>query len=194
LTRFPKHPIFLDLQGRLAVVVGGGPVAERKIAALIEAGAQVRVVSPRATRRIEEWAGSGRVGLERRRYRTGDLRGARVAYLATGDVEANREARQEADAEHVWLNVADEPALCDFFAPAVARRGHLTVAISTNGTSPVLAARLREKLQRDLGPEYADALEQLADLRARYRRDGRPLSEAREEIERLIDRALPPVK
>jgi len=186
-----KHPIFLDLRDRPVVVIGGGRVGERKIDALIEAGAHVTVISPEVTARIRRWAEAGRVRLERRRYQAGDLRGARVAYVAIGDPEANRAAREEADAERVWLNIADEPALCDFFAPAVVRRGHLTVAISTDGTSPALAARLRKKLERDLGSEYADILEKLADLRARCRAEGKPLSTVRDEIEHLIDEVLP---
>ena len=173
------------------MVVGGGQVADRKIAALVEAGARVTVISPRVTGRIRRWAEAGRVRVEQRGYHAGDLHGARLAYVASGDREANRAVREEADAEGVWLNVADEPALCDFFAPAVVRRGHLAIAISTNGTSPALAVRLRERFERELGPEYAEVLGQLAELRARYRAEGRPLSEAREEIERLIDGLIP---
>ena len=186
-----KHPIFLDLRDCPAVVIGGGGVAERRIEALIEAGARVTVVSPDLTARIRRWAEAGRVRLEERAYQAGDLRGARVAYVAIGDPEANRAAREEADAEGVWLNIADEPALCDFLTPAVVRRGRLTVAISTDGISPALAGRLRERLQRELGPQYADVLEKLADLRARCRAERRPLSAVRGEIERLIDQVLP---
>ncbi len=109
--------IFVRLHDQPAVVIGGGPVAERRIAALLEAGAHVTVVSPHVTADIETWAAGGRIRLERRRYRTGDLHGARIAFAATGDREANRLSREEADAEGVWLNVADEPALCHFFMP-----------------------------------------------------------------------------
>jgi siroheme synthase-like protein len=187
----PRHPIFLDLRDQPAVVFGGGDVAARKIAGLIEAGARVTVVSPEIVETIRHWAEAGRVRLEQRRYQAGDLRGARLAYAATGDDAANRALRDEADRERVWLNVADEPALCDFFAPAVVRRGALTVAISTNGASPALAARLREKLEADLGEEYAAVLVRLAELRDRCRQQGRPLADARDEIERLIDGVLP---
>ena len=183
--------IFLNLRDRPVVVVGGGEVAERRIEAVAEAGARVTVVSPEITARIGQWVAAGRVRLERRRYRVGDLRGARLAYVATGDADANRAAREEADAEGVLLNVADEPALCDFLTPASVRRGDLTVGISTSGASPALAARLRERLERDLGPEYAALVQQLRDLRVRCRAEGRPLSEARAEMERLIDEVLP---
>ncbi len=185
------HPIFLDLRDRSVVVIGGGEIAARKIEALLDARARVTVVSPRVVERIQRWVEAGRVHLERRRYERGDLRRACLAYCATGDADANRVAREEADAEGVWLNVADDPALCDFFAPAVVRRGSLSVAISTNGASPALAARLREKLEEDLGEEYAAVLGRLEAVRARCREEGRPLSEVREEIERLIDQVLP---
>ncbi len=184
-------PILLDLRDRPAVVVGGGEVAERKIAALLVAGARVTVVSPRVTDRIGEWAGAGRLRLERREYRAGDLGGARLAYVATGDARVNRAAREEADAAGAWLNVADEPALCDFFVPAVVRRGDLTIAISTEGASPALAARLRERFEHDVGAQYAELVEKLGNIRARCRAAGTPISEAREEIERLIDTVLP---
>lgn len=183
--------IYLRLRDRPVVVIGGGPVAQRRIAALIEAGARVTVVSPDVTAAIGQWAEAGRLHLERRRYCVGDLCGARVAYVATGDAEASRLAREEADVAGMWLNVADQPSLCDFLSPAVVRRGRLTVAVSTDGASPALAARLCRKLERDLGAEYAGVLEQLADLRARCREQGRPLSDARDEIDALIDTVLP---
>lgn len=185
------HPIFLDLRDRPVVVIGGGEVAERKIAALLESGARVTVISPAVTEGIRGHAEAGRLRVELRPYRAGDLRGARLAYAATGDAALNRAVREEADNAGVWLNVADEPALCDFFAPAVVRRGDLTIAIGTEGASPALAARLREHLEQNLGTQYADLVEKLGLIRARYRAAGRPLSEAREEIERLIDTVLP---
>ncbi len=184
-------PILLDVRDRPVVVIGGGEVAERKIAALLDAGARVTVVSSEVTDRVREWSEAGRIRAELRDYRAGDLRGARLAYVATGDAEANRAAREEADAAGVWLNVADEPALCDFFVPAVVRRGDLTIAISTEGASPALAARLRERFERDLGAQYAELVEKLGEIRARCRAAGQPISEAREEIERLIDTVLP---
>jgi siroheme synthase-like protein len=183
--------VSLRLRDRPVVVLGGGPIAERRIAALLDEGARVAVVSPQVTAEIEQWAATGRIRLERRRYATGDLRGAWVAFAATGDAEANQVARAEADAQGIWLNVADEPSLCGFFMPAVVRRGRLTVGISTGGASPALAARLRQKLERDLGREYAAILDRLAALRARCREEGRPLADARDEIEALLANLLP---
>ena len=186
-----KHPILLDLSGRRVVVLGAGKIAERRIAALLEAGAAITVVAPRTTPRVERWAVEGRVQLERRRYQAGDLRGARLAYAATGDADANRQARQEADESGVWLNVADQPQQCDFFTPAVVRRGLLTIAVSTCGASPALASRLRERLEGEIGPEFEGVLARLQALRARCRAEGRPLADAREEIEWIIEDVLP---
>lgn len=163
------HPICLDLSGRPVVVIGGGEVAERKIEALVEAGARVRVVSPAVTPRVDRWAAAGRIALERRGYARGDLEGARLAYAATSDREVNQAVRAEAVERDVWLNAIDQPDLCDFITPAVVRRGSLSIAVSTNGRCPALSRRIREDLERQFGPEYADAVERLGEFRDRRR-------------------------
>ena len=99
--------------------------------------------------------------------------------------DLGRRVRQEAQASGVWINVADRPELCDFFVPAVVRRGDLTLAVSTNGASPALARRLRERLERDLGPEYAGALETLRAERARLLREEPDPEQRRQALERL---------
>jgi uroporphyrin-III C-methyltransferase/precorrin-2 dehydrogenase/sirohydrochlorin ferrochelatase len=163
------HPIFIDLTGHPVIVVGGGTVAERKIETLVESGAQVTVVSPEVTGLIARWGEAGRITLHRRAYLSGDLRGFRLAYAATPDQQVNRAVRLEARAEGVWLNAVDEPDLCDFITPAIVRRGSLTIAVSTNGRCPALSRRIREDLERQFGPEYAEAVEQLGELRDRTR-------------------------
>jgi len=161
------HPIFLDLSGQPVVVVGGGAVAERKIEALIPTGARITVVSPKVTPRIAARAAEGAITLHQRAYRTGDLAGSRLAYAATSDSEVNQAVRGEARAEGVWLNVADQPDLCDFITPATVRRGHLTLAVSTNARCPGLAKQIREELERAYGPEYARIVEEMSEARAR---------------------------
>jgi precorrin-2 dehydrogenase/sirohydrochlorin ferrochelatase len=148
------HPVFLDLAGEPVVVVGAGAVAERKIAALLESGARVTVIAPKATPRLLALAEGGEVRLLARPYGPGDLAGCRLAYVATDDPEVSRAVRAEATALGVWLNVADQPELCGFIAPAVVRRGDLTLAVSTGGASPALARWIRERLEADFGPEY----------------------------------------
>lgn len=159
------HPIFIDLSGHPVIVIGGGTVAERKIETLLEAGARVFVVSPETTDQVARWAEANRVILDRRGYRTGDLRGFRLAYAATSDAQVNLAVREEARAEGIWLNAIDQPNLCDFITPAIIRRGSLTIAISTNGRCPALSRQIREELERRFGPEYAEAIERLGALR-----------------------------
>jgi uroporphyrin-III C-methyltransferase / precorrin-2 dehydrogenase / sirohydrochlorin ferrochelatase len=164
--RWP-HPIFLDLAGQPVVVIGGGTVAERKIETLLESGARITVVSPEATNLIAALAEEGRIRLRRRRYRTGDLAGFRLAYAATADPEVNRAVRDEAQDSGIWLNAIDQPALCDFITPAIVRRGELTLAISTNGRCPALARQIREDLEGRYGPEYEEEVERLGRIRDR---------------------------
>jgi uroporphyrin-III C-methyltransferase/precorrin-2 dehydrogenase/sirohydrochlorin ferrochelatase len=162
-----SHPIFLDLSGQPVVVIGGGAVAERKIEALVASGARITVVSPDVTDLIAQRAGEDRITLQRRPYRNGDLAGCRLAYAATSDPEVNQAVRDEAREAGVWLNAVDKPAHCDFITPATVRRGHLTLAVSTNGRCPELAKQIREELERAYGPEYAELVDEMGELRAR---------------------------
>jgi uroporphyrin-III C-methyltransferase/precorrin-2 dehydrogenase/sirohydrochlorin ferrochelatase len=166
------HPIFLDLEGQTVTVIGGGAVAERKIEALVAAGARVTVVSPDITANIARHAAEGTVSVERRAYRRGDLAGSRLAYAATSDAAVNQAVRDEARDLGVWLNAVDKPALCDFITPATVRRGHLTLAVSTNGRVPELSKQIREALESAYGPEYAELVDDLADARESGKRGG----------------------
>jgi siroheme synthase-like protein len=143
------HPVFLCLEGRPCVVVGGGPVAAAKAAALLRAGARVTLVAPDCP---EELAGA--VRHVARPYRPGDLRGAVLAYVVVEDDETIARLRAEAARERVLLNVSDRPEACTFLAPAVVERGALRVAVGTGGASPGLAAALRRELEERFGPEY----------------------------------------
>ncbi len=139
---------------------------------LVAAGADVTVVSPEATGGIQRASAEGRVRLLKRPYAPGDLAGAFAAFVATGDESVSRQVREEATRERVLLNVADVPELCDFIAPAVVERGPVTVAVSTSGTSPALARKLREALERWPELAWADAAPVLAEVRAALKREG----------------------
>ena len=141
------YPVYLDLQGKRCAVIGAGGVAERKVRQLLSAGANVTVVSPQATKALQQWANEGRLSWLRRQYKPGDLTGVFLAITATDDEATNRRVHGEATTEKVLLNVADVPALCTFIAPAVVERGPVSVAISTSGVSPALARRLRELME-----------------------------------------------
>ena len=158
-------PIFLEMQGRRALVIGGGGVAERKIASLLEAGAQVTVISPDVTETIARWSKEKLINLIARPYQAGDLAGYELAFIATDDEEGNARAFNDGRERGVWVNAADDPAHCDFILPSVLRRGDLTVAVSSGGGSPALARTIREELEIHLGQEY----EQLAKLAAEAR-------------------------
>ncbi len=166
----PYFPIFFDIAGRRCVVIGGGEIAARKIAQLLEAGAAVTIVSPELTDELSALRDANRIAHLARRWRRGDLHGFALAFAATGNREVNREIAAEAHAEGVLLNVADEPALCDFVAPAVVRRGDLQIAVSTSGASPAMAARIRRELELTYGAEYAAALVILRAAREHLRR------------------------
>ena len=159
------YPIYLNLRNKRVVVIGGGDVAERKVGSLADTGASIIVISPEVTPKLAALAKEGGVELHRRGYVEGDCRGAALVFSATGDLEVNIAVWKEASASGIPANTADQPDLCDFIMPAVVRRGELTIAISTGGKSPALAAELRKKLSEMIGPEY----DQLSDLLARVR-------------------------
>jgi precorrin-2 dehydrogenase/sirohydrochlorin ferrochelatase len=154
-------PMFLKLEGRPALVVGAGRVGEAKIRSLLRAGASVRVVAPRATARVRAWAGSGRIAWASRPFAAGDLRGVFLAVVATPSPDVNGRVAALARRRRVFVNVVDDPARCDFYYPAVVRRGPLTVAISTGGSSPAFARRLRRHLERQIVPEVGREVERI---------------------------------
>ncbi|HEV8305815.1 MAG TPA: siroheme synthase CysG [Gemmatimonadales bacterium] len=159
------YPAFLDLRGRRTVVVGGGAIAEQKVLGLIAAGARVTMVSPAVTLRLRDLAHQGDVELRERPYRPGDLAGAFLAIAATDDGAVNEAVWAEAEQRGILLNAVDDLPHCSFIAPSVHRRGDVTVAVSTAGKSPALAVRLRERIGRAIGPEYAAFAEMLGALR-----------------------------
>jgi precorrin-2 dehydrogenase/sirohydrochlorin ferrochelatase len=162
-------PVLLDLTGRRCLMVGGGPVAERRIIGLLDAGAQVTVISPRVTPALAALAADGRISLQARHYLAGDLTGVDLAFVATAAREVNQAVTREARERGVWVNAADDPAHCTFILPALVRRGDLTVAVATGGTSPALSRAIREELETYLTAEYAT----LAALAAEARREVR---------------------
>ncbi len=158
-------PIFLDLTGRRCVVVGGGDVAARKVASLLEAGAEVVVLSPALVDALAELAREGRIIHIDRAYEAGDIAGAALVYAATDDAELHRRIHDEARAHGIPINVVDVPSLCTFITPAVMSRGSLKIAVSTQGASPAMAKRIIARIERLFGPEYGFALEVLRAAR-----------------------------
>jgi siroheme synthase-like protein len=168
----PRYPVALTVANRPCVVIGGGAVATRKVAALLEAGARVRVISPTLSAVLAELAAAGRLTAERRAYRTGDLNGAFLAVAATDDRAVNAAVAAEARAERALVTVCDDPAASDVVGVAVIRQGGLTVTVSTEGQSPAVARLVRETLEEVLTPEYAAVLALVAAERAAAGRPG----------------------
>jgi precorrin-2 dehydrogenase/sirohydrochlorin ferrochelatase len=158
-------PIFLKLEGRQCLVVGAGSVAQQKIQGLIAGGAKVQVVAPQATALVSEWAVSGAIDWQTRSFEPNDLDGIFLVVVATSCSEVNETVFRLAQQRNVLCNVVDDPPHCDFYYPAVVRRGDLQIAISTAGHSPAFAQRLRRELESQFGPEYAEWLAQLGNAR-----------------------------
>jgi precorrin-2 dehydrogenase/sirohydrochlorin ferrochelatase len=157
--------MFVKLSGRLCLVVGAGPVGEAKIEGLLASGAAVRVLAPQATPAVEYWARSGRIVWDARTFEPADLEGTFLVVAATSSVEVNDSVFREAQRRGVLCNVVNDPEHCDFYYPAVVRRGDLQIAISTSARSPALAQRLRRELEEQFGPEYEAWIEHLGQKR-----------------------------
>jgi precorrin-2 dehydrogenase/sirohydrochlorin ferrochelatase len=158
-------PMFVKLEGRSCLVVGAGAVCEPKIESLIQAGALVRVIAPRADPAVAEWAAGGEIAWEAREFTPSDLDNVFLVIAATSSREVNELIFREARKRNILCNVVDDPEHCDFYYPAVVRRGDLQLAISTNGHSPALAQRIRRELEAQFGPEYGEWLKQLGRIR-----------------------------
>ncbi len=163
-------PVVLRLRGRRVLVVGGGQVAARKAAAVSACGAEVVVVAPVICHELRDLAG---VALRERRYESSDLAGARLVIVATDDPVTQQRVHDEAESAGIWVNAADDPERCTAVLPAVERRGSVIVAVSTQGASPALASRLRDRLAATLPADLDRIVETLAAERAAVQAEGR---------------------
>jgi len=151
-------PLFLKLEKRRCLVVGAGSIAESKIAGLVDTGAHVRVVAPEATPQVRAWASSRKIDWQQRIFRPADLRGMFLVVAATPSAALHERIFRAARRLGVLCNIVDVQRLCDFYYPAVVRRGALQIAVSTTGHSPALAQRLRKELEGYFGAEYEEWL------------------------------------
>jgi precorrin-2 dehydrogenase/sirohydrochlorin ferrochelatase len=158
----PYYPVYLNLTGKKAVVIGGGSVAERKIRNLLKARADVKVISPHLTKRLEREKVKGAFKHVCRSYKKGDLRRAFIVIAATDSQGINEQVSREAPC---LVNVVDKPNLCNFIVPSLVKRGHLQFAVSTSGMSPALARSIRKELEKIYGQEFADYVKVLKIIR-----------------------------
>jgi precorrin-2 dehydrogenase / sirohydrochlorin ferrochelatase len=184
------YPVYLDLAGRPCVVIGGGKVAERKVATLLKYGADVTVIAPEVMPAIETLVDEDLIILERRGYVRGDLAGAFVVICATDSEEINRAVYSEAEEMGVLVNVVDVPALCNFIVPSIVRRGGLQIAISTGGAAPAVAKRVRKRLQEEFGEEWGPYVELLGQVRALAMSEIEDDAERKAFFERVADSDL----
>jgi siroheme synthase-like protein len=168
--------VSLTLAGRRVVVAGGGTVATRRVAALLDSGADIHVVAPELSDTLDAWAAEGRVGASRRPFRPDDLDGAWLALAATGRRAVDAEVVAAAETRCCFVSSAGGDPPGSFAPMAVFRRGDLEVAVGTSGRSPALSAWLRRRLEAVVGPEYGTLLDLVAqardDLRAAGQRPG----------------------
>jgi precorrin-2 dehydrogenase/sirohydrochlorin ferrochelatase len=181
------YPLNFNLKDRKCVVIGGGGVAERKVEALLDAGASVAVVSPELTPRLSELAEGGLIGHVAGVYVSQALEGAFLAIAATDDRETNSAVSSDARRLGIPVNVVDDPGLSTFIAPATVRRGDLFISISTSGKSPALARRLREELESQFGPEYGELADILGELRDEVKAKYPDQAERNKAFLRILD-------
>jgi precorrin-2 dehydrogenase/sirohydrochlorin ferrochelatase len=191
LDRMRYYPINLDIGDREVIVVGGGPVASRKCAGLIAAGARVTVVAPVLDATLATMAASGRLKHVAREYAPGDLAGAFLAFAATGNRDVNRAVAAEARARSILADITDAPELGSFISPAVLTRGELLITVATGGRSPALARKIRDELKSSFGPEYAAAIAILGAIREKLLTEAGNSAYNKKILNALVDRDLP---
>jgi len=185
------YPVSLDLKDRFCIVIGGGKVAERKVRGLLVCEAAVQVISPRLTSGLTDLFRAERLTWLERDYRPGDLAGAFLVIAATDNEQVQQLTYAEAEDRDILINVADVPDRCNFILPATVRQGDLTISVSTGGKSPALAKRLRQELEKSIGPEYKITADILGSLRGEILDRGRPQAENEALFNRLLHRDMP---
>jgi precorrin-2 dehydrogenase / sirohydrochlorin ferrochelatase len=179
------YPVFLKLEGRKVLIVGGGSVAEQKIEGVLRSATDVTVIAPRITGRILTWAEEGRLRHVAEEYRQGMAQGYFLVIAATDSEAVNRTVYDEALQSGALANAVDDPDYCNFYAPAVVSRGEFQIAISTGGASPALAQHIRRELEDKYGVEYGAWTAWLGRARQALRQ-ALPRSENRKQLIRML--------
>ncbi len=181
------YPVYLDMRGRPCLVIGGGTVAERKTLTLLEAGADVTVVSPALTAKLQELSRSGRITHRQKNFEEKDLSGKFLVIAATDLPDMNSSAAQSCKKNNILVNVAVPPDESSFIVPSVVERGDLLIAVSTSGISPALAKKIRQELESRYGAEYALFLERLAGIRQQVLEEVADEQKRRMIFQKIVD-------
>jgi len=182
-----KYPIFLELGGRRAVVIGGGAVAVRKAQSLLGAGARLVVVAERVDDMLTALCSRHDAKLVRSKYSKNYLAGAVLVIAATNNRKVNMQVYKDCQELEILCNVVDDPEFCDFFVPAVVKRGDLQIAISTEGYCPAYAGHLRKKLEGAISEKHGDFLAELEALRKRIIKDVPEPADRKALLGQLVD-------
>ncbi|MHC1697080.1 MAG: bifunctional precorrin-2 dehydrogenase/sirohydrochlorin ferrochelatase [Geobacteraceae bacterium] len=185
------YPINIDIRGKVAIIVGGGAVAERKCQMLLEAGAAVTVIAPRLSKGLRGLLEKGTIHHCARDYRPGDLAGAFLVFAATGDRAISTAVAEEAAEWRILANIADMPDRSDFTTPSAVSRGDLLLTVSTGGKCPVLAREVREELNARYGEEYGEVLRILGAVREKLLASKKGCHAMKEVLQSLISHNLP---
>jgi uroporphyrin-III C-methyltransferase / precorrin-2 dehydrogenase / sirohydrochlorin ferrochelatase len=180
-------PVFFNLTGQKVLIVGGGEVALRKISLLERTGALITVVAPYITPQLLDRAAAGKLTLVNREFSPDDLHGARLVIVATSRRAVNRWIASLSESRNIPVNVVDDAHASRFIVPAIIDRDPVLVAVSTGGTSPVLARRLRERLEALIPARIGELASWLRALRESTRRKLRDTGERRRFFEAVVD-------
>jgi len=162
---FPYYPIYIDIEDRSVLIVGGGTVCARKAETMMRYGARVTIVSPEITDEIAAWEHAGVLAVQRKMYAESDLEGASMVIASTDDQCVNARVARDCRRRRIPVNVVDVTHLCEFIVPAIIEKGSIQIAVSTGGKSPAIARTIREDLQKAIGPEYTEVNDLLGTLR-----------------------------
>lgn len=180
------YPVMLKVEGRKCLVIGGGSVAERKIAGLLQAKADIHVISPQVSAKIRQWADTGCICLIERDVVLEDIKDVMLVFAATDRKDVNEWITETANKRAILVNVADDGEQGDFITPAVVRRGGLVLTASASGAGPALAARIIQELAVQYGPEYDENIKVLRTIREVVKAEVKDLSERRALLQAAV--------
>ena len=183
------YPIFLDIKDKDCLIVGGGPVGARKAATLQKCGANVKVISDH----FSSWfdgLNTTSICLEKKEYEKKDVKGMFFVFAATNNADLNRQIKNDASWLNILCNVADAPDNSDFLLPSIVDRGDLIVAVSTSGSSPAMAKRIKQELENHFGPEYAQFLTLMGNIRKRLLSSGSTPDDNKAIFHALIEKGV----
>lgn len=184
------YPIFLKLENKPVLVIGGGTIAEQKVKGLLDVNARVTVVAPKLTDYLEARCAEKKISFFRRPYRRGDVEGFFLVFAATNHPEVHQQIFEEASEHNIPVNVVDVPDLCTFYLASIFQNGDLKVAVSTNGKSPTLGKIIRDRIAAEFGSGYTELLDKLGEIRPYVHSAYSEPEKRKKVLEKIVDDEL----